>query len=230
VSLLSLPAVARLLGDLPTPQTDPDEVRRKAHEILSRPEYREPPKSLLDRINNWVEDLISRLFNGIGVGSGGLSTLVAYLVLLALAGLLAWLVVWAVQSGAFSGGRGSRQEGDPVIVDTDAYRSAKDWLAEAARHEAEGRWAEGLLCRYRALVVELVEREVIAELVGRTAGEYVHDVRQRDPARAPAFAAATELFERAWYGGAPSGPEERDRFAVLAAQVLEARPATVGAS
>jgi hypothetical protein len=226
---VSLAALARLLDDLPTPGTDPDKVRDMAKDILARPEYREPPKSLWDRINEWIGDVLSRLFENLGFGGGALGAFVSYLLLAVLIGLLVWLFVWIAQSGAWGAGRRADREGDPVILAADAYRSAKDWLAEAQRHEAEGRWSEGLLCRYRALVVQLVERGVIAELAGRTAGEYVADVRQRDPARAPAFTAATELFEAAWYGGATTGPAERDRFAVLAEQVLRGQPIGVGA-
>lgn len=221
---MSLAVITRLLDDLPTPGNDPDKVRDMAKEILSRPEYQEPPKSLWDRVYEWFVDVLSRLFDGLGFGGGALGAFVSYLVLAVLLGLLAWLVVWVARSGAWGAGRRPDREGDPVILAADAYRSAKDWLAEAQRHEAAGRWSEGLLCRYRALVVQLVERDVIAELVGRTAGEYVADVRQRDPARAPSFAAATELFEAAWYGGATTGAEERDRFVTLSEQVLRAEP------
>jgi hypothetical protein len=98
-----------------------------------------------------------------------------------------------------------------------------DWRAELARAEAEGRWRDALRARYRILVGELAAREVITDLVGRTAGELVAEVRGSAPEVAPAFAAATEVFEDVWYGGAPAEPERRDRFVALADQVL--RPA-----
>jgi hypothetical protein len=70
------------------------------------------------------------------------------------------------------------------------------------------------------LVGELAQRDVIPDLVGRTAGEYVRDVGRTCPPAAAAFRAATELFEAAWYGGAATGPAERDRFVQLAGDVL----------
>ena len=87
----------------------------------------------------------------------------------------------------------------------------------------QGRWAEGLRCRYRALVADLVRRGVIADQAGRTAGEYARDVAARQPEAAPSFAAATELFEAVWYGGAVTGPAEAERFRELDARVLAVR-------
>lgn len=217
----------RFLDDLPVPQNDPGTVREKADEILRRPEYREPPDTLWERISDFVNEQIGRLLSAVGFGGGGVGTVVAWLVLAALIAVVVALVVWAVRAGEWGQGRGARNEGDPVIVSTEAYRSARDWLNDAQRHEAEGRWSEGLLCRYRALVTELVDKGVIPELAGRTSGEYVSDVRQHGPAIAAPFAAATELFEAAWYGRAPTGPDERDQFIGLAVQVLE--PESIGA-
>ncbi|HMG45777.1 MAG TPA: DUF4129 domain-containing protein [Acidimicrobiales bacterium] len=233
LSLHTLQALQPLFGwldDLPVPREDPGTVRDLAEEILSRPEYRDPPKSLWERINDAVGEFVADLFELVGLGGGSVAPLVAWLVLFLLGGLIVFLVYWAVRSGVFGEGRPTRDQGDPVIVATDAHRSARDWLSEAERHEAEGRWSEGLLCRYRSLVVDLVAREVIPELVGRTAGEYVRDVAQRHPAGLPSFTAATELFETAWYGGAPTGPTERDRFVALATEVLDARAQPVGAT
>lgn len=217
----------RFLDDLPVPQNDPGSVREKADEILSRPEYREPPDTIWERVSDFVSEQIGRLLSAIGFGGGGVGTLVAWLVLAALIAAVAALVFWAVQAGEWGQNRGQGGEGEPVIVSTEAHRSARDWLNEAQRHEAEGRWSEGLLCRYRALVTELVDQGVIPELAGRTSGEYVRDVRQHAPAVAAPFAAATELFEAAWYGGATTGPDERDRFVGLAVQVLQ--PESIGA-
>jgi hypothetical protein len=225
---VSLAGLLRWVDDLPVPQDDPGTVRDKAKDILARPEYREPPKSLWDRVNEWLGEQIGRLLSTLGFGGGSVGTVVAWLVLAALVALVVVLVMWAVRSGSWNVGRKAGDEGDPVIVSTEAHRSAGEWLDEARRHEAEGRWNEGLLCRYRWLVTNLVDRAVIPEQVDRTAGEYVRDVRRHAPSIAAPFAAATELFEVVWYGGAAAGPDERDRFVALAAEVLQ--PASVGAA
>ena len=42
-------------------------------------------------------------------------------------------------------------------------RSAVNWRAEAERLEAEGNWKDALRCRYRSLVMELIERDVLRD-------------------------------------------------------------------
>jgi hypothetical protein len=91
-----------------------------------------------------------------------------------------------------------------------------DWAAEAERLEAAGRWREGLRARYRALVVRLGARGAIDPDVARTTGDHRAEVAGRAPAAATEFDAAAELFDRAWYGGRPTGADESRRFAELA--------------
>lgn len=214
------------VADPPEPDHDPAEVRETADEILSRPEYQEPPESLIERIQNWLDERLSDVLSGLSFG-GALPSFVAWLLLTLLVAAVVALLVYLVRNWAWTKGpkRAKRPSADVVLAAED-HRSPTEWLAEAERHEREGRWREGLLCRYRALVTELVRREVIPELVGRTAGEYVDDVRRQRPDLAPSFAAATDLFEAAWYGGAETGSAERDRF-VERAEATLAPPARI---
>jgi hypothetical protein len=216
-----LPELARLGRwlDLPEPQHDPDEVRRRADEILSRRRYQwdDSSQNPVDRLADWIAEQLSKLTGSFG-GGGTLPTWVGWMVL----GLLVVLVAVIVYRL-----RGNLRRNPPAARRPEAVVVAEgedrvDWAAEADRHEAAGRWREGLRCRYRVLVGQLAEREVIPDLVGRTAGEYVRDVGRTCPAASPAFRAATDVFEAAWYGGADSGPVERDRFAQLAAETLAA--------
>ncbi len=62
------------------------------------------------------------------------------------------------------------------------------------------------------LVGDLAARGLIGDLIGRTTGELVADVRASAPTVVPPFAAATDIFERTWYGGADVGADERGRF------------------
>jgi hypothetical protein len=212
-----------VLADLPEPRNDPDDVRHLADDILSRPEYRDPPEGLIERIQNAISDFLGRVLSQIGLGSSGAASWLAWLVLAVMVAVVAVLIAWLVMQVTGTGwgsGKANGGEGDPIILDVDEHRSPREWLSEAERHESEGRWREGLLCRYRALVTELIDRKVIAEAAGRTAGEYLSDVRRRHPADAGSFVAATGLFEEAWYGGTETGAAERDRFVELAGQVL----------
>jgi hypothetical protein len=209
--------------DPPDPQHDPEDVRELADEILSRAEYREPPRSLFERIQDAIGDFLDDVLGALGFGGAGAGW-VAWLVLAALVALLGWLLRWAVVNGRW--GRRARRGGadEAVFVDAEEGRPARVWLREAEAHEAAGRWREGLLCRYRALVTALVEDDVIPATPGRTAGEYVRDVRAGQGDDSPvtaAFTAATDLFETAWYGGVETGPAERDEFVRLSGRVLD---------
>ena len=132
------------------------------------------------------------------------------LLVLALVGLLVW---------RFSRG----MAGDPGAAATGLEgrpRAAVDWRAEAEAHERAGRWRQAVRCHYRALLAELAQRGVVEEVPGRTTGEYRAQVGARAPALAPPFASATELFELAWYGERPTGPEEAARLRALAQRLV----------
>jgi hypothetical protein len=203
--------------DLPEPQHDPDQVRRRADEILSRRQYQwdDESKNPIERLADWISEQLSKLTGSFG-GGGTLPTWVGWLVL----GLLVLLIAFIVFRLRSNLRRNPRAPGAAEAVVVAEGDDRVDWAAEADRHEAAGRWREALRCRYRVLVGELAERDVIPDLVGRTAGEYARDVGRTCPPAAPAFRSATDLFEAAWYGGAATGPAERDRFAQLAADVL----------
>jgi hypothetical protein len=207
--------LARWLG-LPEPQHDPDEVRRRADEILSRRQYQwDDSRNPLERVADWIAEQLSKLTGSFG-GGGTLPTWVGWLVLGLLVALVAF-IVFRLRANLRRNPSAPSPSGAVVVAEGD---DRVDWAAEADRHEAAGRWRDALRCRYRVLVGELAEREVIPDLVGRTAGEYVRDVGRTCPPASSAFRAATELFEAAWYGGAATGPDERDRFVQLAGDVL----------
>jgi hypothetical protein len=213
---------AGLLADLPAPQHDPSEARRVADGVLSRPEYQwdEPSSSPIESLARWIADRLGDLVpdGTFGFSGGALPTGVGYVVL-ALLVLVVLFVVYRSRKGWRANRRAQAPSADVVI---EAGEDRRDWATEARALEEAGRWREGLRCRYRALVSELAAQQVIPDLVGRTAGEFVGDVRRSRPAAGRAFRAATDLFEAAWYGGRDGGPEERDAFAALAAEVLAA--------
>jgi hypothetical protein len=198
------------------PAPSADEVRRGADEILSRPEFQEPARSLYERVLDWIG---ARIADALGAFlGGGAGAVVAWVVLVALVLAVAYLVARALQRDR----RVARGDGDGVAVETDVRRAPADWEAEAARHEAEGRWRDALRCRYRALVAGLARRGVVDEVPGRTSGEYRLLVGRARPQAAEPFAGATDLFERAWYGGEDPGPDAASDFRALAGAVESA--------
>lgn len=207
IRLLLVPLV---LGGPPPPDRSPGEVNRLADEILSGPSYGDPPKSLIDRANEWIGEQIGRFFEALAGGGG--SAVAAW----AIFGLFAALVAFLVYRLSRSVQAAPRIEVEAMAPST---RSARDWLVDAERFEVDGEWKEALRCRYRALVADLVDRSLVPDVPGRTAGEYRSDVAVSRPDVSGPFGRATELFEDAWYGDFPTGAPECGRFRALATEV-----------
>jgi hypothetical protein len=186
----------------------PDEVRRLADEIVARPEFQQPEPSLLERIRDAFTRWVGELLNA--ATSGGASSVIGVIVLVALVALVVWLAIRVGRTVQVDG----RLPG--VTVEGVHRRSPAEWRAEAERQEAEGRWKEALRSRYRALVGDLVAEALLEDVAGRTTGELRADIERTAPDRADDFGAATELFELAWYADRPTGPDENVRFRALA--------------
>ena len=202
--------------ELPPPAHDPADVRDLADQILAEPRYDRPGQSIPERILDWFFEQLGKVL-GSFVGSGA-GTLVAWAIVVIAVGLVAFLVVRYGRVGSLP----RPLERSPKTM-VELTRSPAEWRADAARLEAEGRWKEGLRCRHRALIAELVRRGVIPEQAGRTAREYARDVARSLPAAAPEMAAATELFEAVWYGDLPTGAAEAARFERLDHHILGTR-------
>jgi hypothetical protein len=219
----ALPAAAGLMlalaqgrGELRVPVRDPQQVREVVREVLSRPEFRPPQRSLTERLFDWVLELIGRLLAALGgSGAGG----IVGLILLALV-----LVGVGVLAARFSRGLTPSPE-VAAAVPGGRRRSAAEWRAEAEAHERAGAWREAVRSRYRALVADLAARGLVEEVPGRTAGEYRRQVGRALPEAATDFAGATELFEVAWYGRSSTGARDAAHLRDMADRVLRRVPA-----
>jgi hypothetical protein len=208
-------AAARFLADLPTPTNDPEQARRTAEEVLSRPEFA-GRRTLLQAVGEWLWERFTRVLElAIEAATGGgiwtIVVAVLFGLLVAAVGVLVWRVLRGVTADP------ARATGVAAVT-----RPATDWRAEAEAHERAGAWRQALRCRYRALVADLATRGVVDEVPGTTAGEYRGQVRRGAPAAAGHFDGATDLFERAWYGDVSTGAAESTRFRDLADRVLAA--------
>jgi hypothetical protein len=204
------------LAGLPVPRHNPNQVREAAERVLDRPEFSPGRKSLGESAADWLYDQFIKLLDAIlgAATGGGFWSIVAagvFLLLVAAVGVLVWRVL-----------RGVTADPARATGTAEPLRPATDWRAEAEAHERAGAWRQALRCRYRALVADLAARGVVDEVPGTTAGEYRAQVRRGAPASAGHFDDATELFERAWYGDAPTGAGESARFRDLAGQALSA--------
>jgi hypothetical protein len=194
---------------------DPDQVRRTAEEVLNRDEFREH-RSIVERILDWLGDHLHLPSPSLGNGPGLIGDLFAVVV----AALVVFVIVRAVLQARHGAGRRPRRD-QAATVTIDAPRSADAWAAEAARLEAAGNHREALRARYRELLARLDDRHVLDDVAGRTTGEQRAELVARRPDIAEPFATATDLFEAAWYGGAPVDAATTDRLRAAAVAVLD---------
>lgn len=199
--------------ELPPSGHDPESVRDIADSILADPRYDQPGESLPDRVIDWFGEQIGKVLGSL-VGSGT-GTVIAWTLVLAAIAVTVLLIVRFGRAGLIPPRQ--RREGRVMVELT---RSPAEWRSEAVALESAGRWRDGLRCRHRALIAELVARGAVADLAGRTAREYVSDVERARPPATGALTEATDLFEAAWYGARPTGPSEASRFEDLASEVL----------
>jgi len=203
-----------VLGSVLAAAPPPGVIRDRADEILSRAEF-ERHKSLLERVLDWIGDQLSRFSFGIGGGPGFAGDLIG---LILLVGALVLVVVLIRSLRRVP----RRPEPEPALsVEEAARRSASDWRTDAERFEAEQRWRDAMRARYRELVRTLVDDGTLADVPGRTTGEYERELAAARPAAADAFSTLTALFEDVWYGGQPATAEQHRRFRALVAEVRE---------
>ena len=199
-------------GELPVPTHDGDDVDDAIDDILARPEFREDRPNLLERARDWVFEQLGRGLDALFRSGGG--TVLGWAVVL---GAVALAVLFTIRLG-----RGVQRDPGlaPLRAGDAARRTAAEWRADAEANEAAGRWRAAVRCRYRALVADLAERGLIDDVPGRTAGEHRAEVEGAVPAAAADFSQASELFERAWYGNRPTGPDDTGRLRELTERVL----------
>ena len=169
-----------------------EQARELAARELADPAYDEAQPPLLLRVVGRVlrelGELLDRAAAATPGGPLGLLLLVSLLVL-----AVAVLVV------KVRPGRGGRTV--PALFEAgraltaDAHRE----LAEAAA--AEGRWADAVRERLRAVVRELEARGALDPRPGRTAGEVARDGGAALPDVADDLRRAARTFDEVWYGG-----------------------------
>lgn len=199
----------------PSPQIPPEEVEATARRVLERAEFEPPPENLLELA---VREALEWIASMLGQAAEQDAT-----------GVLAWaVVVVGAGAAAFFVYRFLRQvsteRGVAPAREARERRGADEWRRIAEEHEHAGRWAEAVRSRYRAMVAEMVQRGLVDEAAGTTAGEYRRQVRRSVPDAAAAFVEATGLFEAAWYGAVGAGRDDARRAARLDTQLKTALP------
>jgi hypothetical protein len=193
------------------------EVRQRAHDILSGSEFGRH-ESVVQRVLDWIGDQLSRFTFGIGGGPGFVGDLVS----LAVFGGVVVLLVVLVRAFLRRTRLERRPPDDDLSIQLEEGRAAVDWRTDAERFEATGQWREAMRARYRELVTALVEERVLADLPGRTTGEFLTEYAGARPEGRAAFEELTALFEGVWYGGAETGAADNERFRQLAGAARQA--------
>lgn len=196
----------------------PSEVRRAVDEVLSRPAYQTAEPPWWARQAEAARAWLARLF--VGMLQATSRTAVGWAVL-GLATAVALFVAWRLV-------RGTRWEPtrSPVVVDHER-RSATDWDRRARDAERRGDLREAVRAAYRAVLAAYAELDLVAEVEGRTVGEYRRAVATADPGRREVFDRASDVVEAVLYADQPPSPA--DLAAVRRAAPAAARRA-VGTS
>lgn len=169
-----------------------DAAREAAREELSRREYEQaqPPLllRLLGRVVREIGDLLDR---AAGAAPGGALGVVALVVLVAL-----FVAVVLSRIGPLAGRSAGRS-----LFPAGTALSAAAHRALAEQAAGEGRFADAVRERLRAIVRDLEARGALDPRPGRTAGEVARDGGGAVPALAEDLRRAAVLFEEIWYGG-----------------------------
>lgn len=200
-------------------ELDRDEARELAERELADPRYdSEPP--LLQRVVEWLGDRLNDLLSTAGdtLGAGlGLAVLAA---VVALAALIIFLRVGPPARRASRGGEG--------VFGQDGRRAAASYRSAADAAAGDGRWADAVVERYRAIVATLEERSILDPRPGRTAHEAATEAGALLPDVAGRLPAGADTFDAVHYGGHPATAADDRHLRELDDAVRGARPRITG--
>ena len=194
---------------------DRDTAREAAERELRRREYVDAQPSPLVRLAGRVLREIGELLDrAAGAAPGGRLGLLA---LLALVVLLVAVVLARV-------GPLARTSRPPALFAGSATLTADEHRALAQSAAEQGRWADAVRERLRAVVRELEARGALDPRPGRTAGEVARDGGAAVPDVAPDLARAAALFDEVWYGGRPADASSYALLVAVDERVSDRRP------
>ncbi|MFL6131052.1 MAG: DUF4129 domain-containing protein [Mycobacteriales bacterium] len=173
-----------------------DEARQAAERELSKGGYAQnrpgPVERAVEKVFEWLSELLDRAASVTPGGALGV------LVLVGIVAGLGVLVAW--QTGPVR--RGARA--GTAMVELSGPVDAAEHRRRADEYAAEGRFAEAVRERMRAIVRELETRGVLEPRPGRTADEVAREAGGAVSGVAPDLWTAARVFDEVWYGGRPA--------------------------
>jgi hypothetical protein len=187
--------VISVVGDPPITR---DGAREAAERELSKAIYHRYDDPWPVRAFKAVEHWIGRVLDDVarhspGGGAGAVALLVAVALLLL---ALRWRL-----------GPMRRTARQSVTVLGATRESAADHRRASLAAAADGRWADAIVTRMRALARGLEESGELPERPGRTADELAAEVAVTRPDVARVIARAATVFDEVAYGRRPGGPD-----------------------
>jgi hypothetical protein len=184
--------LAQVIDTVGSPPITREGARAAAERELAKPiyhRYDDPwPVRAFNAVQHWIQRALDAIAqHSPGGGAGAVALLVALAVLLL---ALRWRL------GPL--GRTPRMS-RPVLEGAPA--SASDYRLAAASAAADGRWADAIVARMRALARGRVESGILPERAGRTADELAAEVALDRPDAAAITARAARVFDEVAYGG-----------------------------
>lgn len=212
------PAAVRALGFGADPlEPDAEEARRWLLDELSKPRYRAAEPNALDLFAQAVRDWFLDLLDSAGAVPGEVIALLAVVavVVLVVIGLLVFGLPRLRRRRRAA--TGPAFDGD--LRDAATIRRA----AEAAARERD--WPLAIEERFRAIVRDLVERELVHVQPGTTAKTVADAAARAFPDARAGLADAADAFDDVRYLGAAGDASTYERLTALDRELVLARPA-----
>lgn len=208
----------------PPVQPDAEQARQWALDELSKRQYQDAKPGLGDQILRSIADFFKSLLDGLSNAlhvDTGIAGLVIVLVLLAIIGLIIFLIRPRLLK---------RQNADSEVFETETQLSAEEHRRRAARAATAGNYDNAVTEVFRAIVRAAEERVVLDPQPGRTADEVTAKLAAAFAAEAPALWPTALLFNRIRYSARKSSQgiaTEADYLELLRLDraLLELRPA-----
>ena len=173
--------------------------RKSLNAILSQRAYQGVTQvSTMDRLREWFDNLLDKLFSGLvrfGARAPWIVWVLRILLIVAVCTALVWFLLRIE--------RRSRLRVVPEIEVAAGSPSAREWqlwLRDAQEMAARGQWREAIHFIYWAAIARLESKRLWPADRARTPREYLALLAASDP-RTSNLSALTRSFEHTWYGG-----------------------------